>query len=43
MNQYAAMILALGVAAAITALLGYVMIPWLHKLRFGQIILDIGK
>ena len=42
MNQYAAMILALGAAAAITALLGYVMIPWLHKLRFGQIILDIG-
>ena len=25
-----------------TALLGYVFIPWLHKLRFGQIILDIG-
>ena len=42
MNQYAAMILALGAAAAVTALLGYVMIPWLHKLRFGQIILDIG-
>jgi len=42
MNQYAAMILALAAAAAVTALLGYVMIPWLHKLRFGQIILDIG-
>ena len=42
MNQYAAMLLAAGAAAAVTALLGFVMIPWLHKLRFGQIILDIG-
>jgi len=42
MNQYAAMILAAGAAMGVTALLGYVMIPWLHKVRFGQIILDIG-
>ncbi len=27
---------------AITALLGYIVIPFLHKLKFGQTILDIG-
>ncbi|MBP9988645.1 MAG: phospho-N-acetylmuramoyl-pentapeptide-transferase [Ruminococcus sp.] len=26
----------------ITALLGFCIIPWLHKLKFGQTILDIG-
>ena len=36
------MILAAGAAMGTTALLGYVFIPWLHKLRFGQVILDIG-
>jgi len=42
MNQFLVMALAAGAAAGTTALLGYVFIPWLHKLRFGQIILDIG-
>ena len=42
MNQFIVMVLAAGAAMATTALLGYVFIPWLHKLRFGQIILDIG-
>jgi len=36
------MALAALAAAGITAVLGYVFIPWLHKLKFGQIILDIG-
>ncbi|MBR1811499.1 MAG: phospho-N-acetylmuramoyl-pentapeptide-transferase [Clostridia bacterium] len=42
MNHFAA--LALGAVAAFLAafLLGYVLIPWLHKLKFGQTILDIG-
>ncbi|HBL41592.1 MAG TPA: phospho-N-acetylmuramoyl-pentapeptide-transferase [Ruminococcaceae bacterium] len=42
MNTYLALILAAVVAFGVTALLGYVMIPWLHKLKFGQTILDIG-
>ena len=42
MNHFLVMLLAAGAAMAATALLGYVFIPWLHKLRFGQIILDIG-
>ena len=42
MNQFLVMALAAGTAMAGTALLGYVFIPWLHKLRFGQTILDIG-
>ncbi len=42
MKPYIVMALAAGTAMAATALLGYVFIPWLHKLRFGQIILDIG-
>jgi phospho-N-acetylmuramoyl-pentapeptide-transferase len=36
------MAIAAGLALGITALLGYALIPWLHKLKFGQIILDIG-
>ncbi|MCL2107220.1 MAG: phospho-N-acetylmuramoyl-pentapeptide-transferase [Oscillospiraceae bacterium] len=42
MNPYAAMLIAAGAAAGTTALLGYPLIPWLHKMKFGQIILDIG-
>ena len=42
MNSYLALILSAVGAFAITALLGYVIIPWLHKLKFGQTILDIG-
>lgn len=29
-------------AFILTAVLGYIMIPWLRKLKFGQTILDIG-
>ena len=36
------MIIAGVVALAGTAILGKVFIPWLHKLKFGQTILDIG-
>ena len=42
MNTYAALIIAAVVAFGVTALLGFVLIPWLHKLKFGQTILDIG-
>ena len=39
----AAAILTAGIAGlAITGVLGFVMIPWLRKLKFGQTILDIG-
>lgn len=39
----AAVILTAGVAGlAVTGILGFVMIPWLRKLKFGQTILDIG-
>ncbi len=30
------------ISFAVTALLGYIVIPFLHKLKFGQTILDIG-
>ncbi|MDR2524722.1 MAG: phospho-N-acetylmuramoyl-pentapeptide-transferase [Oscillospiraceae bacterium] len=40
--EFAAMILAFCAAAGIAAALGYAFIPWLHKLKFGQTILDIG-
>ena len=36
------MVIAAVVAFAGTAVLGKFMIPWLHKLKFGQTILDIG-
>ncbi len=42
MNIYIALGLAVIIAFGVTALLGIVMIPWLHKLKFGQTILDIG-
>ena len=42
MNIITAHILALAAAVAVTAILGFVMIPWLRKLKFGQTILDIG-
>ena len=35
-------IIAAAIAFAATAALGYVVIPYLHKLKFGQTILDIG-
>lgn len=42
MNGIFLMIIAAVVAFAGTAVLGKFMIPWLHKLKFGQTILDIG-
>ncbi len=42
MKITAALIMAAIIAFGVTAVLGYVMIPWLHKLKFGQTILDIG-
>ncbi|MDR3313725.1 MAG: phospho-N-acetylmuramoyl-pentapeptide-transferase [Oscillospiraceae bacterium] len=41
-SGYAALLLACGAAMGLTAALGYAFIPWLHKLKFGQTILDIG-
>ena len=41
MKSYITVISAL-VAFAVTALLGYIVIPYLRKLKFGQTILDIG-
>ncbi len=42
MNSVFAIIMSSAVAFSVTALLGVVMIPYLHKLKFGQTILDIG-
>ncbi len=42
MNTILACILAAIIAFAISFGLGYVVIPFLHKLKFGQTILDIG-
>lgn len=42
MNFIVAIIVAVVVGFAISALLGTKMVPWLHKLKFGQTILDIG-
>ncbi|HZJ78715.1 MAG TPA: phospho-N-acetylmuramoyl-pentapeptide-transferase [Clostridia bacterium] len=42
MNSIGAVSLAAIAAFGITALLGFGTIPWLHKLKFGQTILDIG-
>ncbi len=42
MNSIWAIILAAAVGFAVSGLLGIVIVPWLHKLKFGQTILDIG-
>lgn len=43
MNNTTSALIALVLAFAVTAALGKVLIPWLHKLKFGQNILtDIG-
>lgn len=42
MNIYFALILAAVIGFAVSGVLGIVVIPWLHKLKFGQTILDIG-
>ena len=42
MSTVGALVMSGVIGLAITALLGFVIIPWLHKLKFGQTILDIG-
>ncbi len=42
MNNIAAVVTAAVTAFAVTGVLGFVLIPWLRKLKFGQTILDIG-
>lgn len=42
MKIWVAIIFAMVLSFAIAALLGFVIIPWLRKLKFGQTILDIG-
>jgi len=42
MNKWFALILSALVGFGTAYALGYVVIPWLHKLKFGQTILDIG-
>lgn len=42
MNNIAAIVMATAASMLITAILGFVIIPWLKKLKFGQTILEIG-
>lgn len=42
MNTAAAILTAAIAGLVITGVLGFIMIPWLRKLKFGQTILDIG-
>lgn len=42
MNGTVSIILSAVLAFGITAVLGFAFIPWLHKLKFGQTILDEG-
>lgn len=42
MNTVAAVITSFVTGFAVTGVLGFVVIPWLRKLKFGQTILDIG-
>ena len=42
MNTYAALAAAAVISFVVAFLLGFVLIPWLRKLKFGQTILDIG-
>lgn len=42
MNIYVALIVAAVLSFLIAFALGFVLIPWLRKLKFGQTILDIG-
>ena len=42
MNWIISIVLAALLSFGVTAALGFVVIPWLHKLKFGQTILDIG-
>lgn len=42
MNTIVAVLIAIVFSFALSAVLGIVLVPWLHKLKFGQTILDIG-
>lgn len=42
MKTYLAVAVAAVAAFAVTCLLGFIMIPWLRRLKFGQTILEIG-
>ncbi len=42
MKSIAAVIMAGVVGLTVTGVIGFVMVPWLRKLKFGQTILDIG-
>ncbi|MCC8073082.1 MAG: phospho-N-acetylmuramoyl-pentapeptide-transferase [Clostridiales bacterium] len=42
MNSTVAIIISMVIAFGITAALGFIIIPWLRKLKFGQTILEIG-
>lgn len=42
MSSTVAIIISVVIAFGVTAGLGFVIIPWLRKLKFGQTILDIG-
>ena len=42
MNEWIAIAMALVIGFAISAISGYWIIPFLHKLKYGQTILDIG-
>ena len=42
MNMSVVILISVVIAFGITAALGFVIIPWLGKLKFGQTILDIG-
>lgn len=42
MNLTVAVLISIVIAFGVTAALGFVIIPWLRKLKFGQTILEIG-
>lgn len=42
MNMTVAVIISAIIAFGVTAALGFIIIPWLRKLKFGQTILEIG-
>ena len=42
MNMWLAVLLAVSIGFLVSFALGFVVIPWLRKLHFGQTILDIG-
>jgi phospho-N-acetylmuramoyl-pentapeptide-transferase len=42
MNNIMLILIAAAAGFSLTALLGFLFIPWLHKLKFGQTILDVG-